>query len=61
MAQVVKRTLNAEIPYVPWLTGYLAIVVGAVVTFLVRLAIVIFRYVRKPLNKMTNVSDISTK
>ena len=36
MAQVVKRTLNAEIPYVPWLTGYLAIVVGAVVTFLVQ-------------------------
>ena len=36
MAQVVKRTLNAEIPYVPWLTGYLAIVVGALVTFLVQ-------------------------
>ena len=39
----------------------IAILVIAVVTFLVRLAIVIFRYVRKPLNKMTNVSDISTK
>ena len=36
MAQVVKRTLNAEIPYVPWLTGYLAIAVGAIVTFLVQ-------------------------
>lgn len=36
MAQVVKRTLNAEIPYVPWLTGYIAIGVGAVVTFLVQ-------------------------
>ena len=36
MAQVVKRTLNAEIPYVPWLTGYLAIIVGAIVTFLVQ-------------------------
>ena len=39
----------------------IAILVIAVVTFLVRLAIVIFRYVRKPLNKMTNVTDISTK
>ena len=39
----------------------IAILVIAVVTFIVRLAIVIFRYVRKPLNKMTNVSDISTK
>ena len=39
----------------------IAILVIAVITFLVRLAIVIFRYVRKPLNKMTNVSDISTK
>ncbi|CAG7733910.1 unnamed protein product [Allacma fusca] len=36
VANVIKRTLNADIPYVPWITGYLAILVGAVMTFLVQ-------------------------
>jgi sodium-dependent phosphate cotransporter len=33
---VIKKTLNAKIPYVPWITGYIAILVGAVMTFLVQ-------------------------
>ena len=33
---MIKTTLNANIPYVPWLTGYIALVVGAVMTFLVQ-------------------------
>lgn len=28
--------INAKIPYVPWLTGYLAMIVGAIITFLVQ-------------------------
>lgn len=36
MATVIKKTLNADIPYVPWLTGYLAIFIGALMTFLVQ-------------------------
>eukprot|EP00095_Tigriopus_kingsejongensis_P005179 maker-scaffold237_size242172-snap-gene-1.34 protein:Tk05179 transcript:maker-scaffold237_size242172-snap-gene-1.34-mRNA-1 annotation:"sodium-dependent phosphate transporter" len=36
MATVIKRALNAEVPYVPWLTDYLALLIGAVVTFLVQ-------------------------
>ena len=32
----VVRTINAEIPYVPWLTGYVFIAVGAVITIIVR-------------------------
>ncbi|CAL8126774.1 unnamed protein product [Orchesella dallaii] len=36
IAIVIKKTLNAKIPYVPWITGYLALVVGAVMTFLVQ-------------------------
>lgn len=28
--------INAKIPYVPWLTGYIAMVLGAVITFLVQ-------------------------
>ena len=38
----------------------IAILVIAVLTFLVRLGLVIFRYIRKPLNKMSTVSDLST-
>ncbi|XP_071532209.1 sodium-dependent phosphate transport protein 2B-like [Panulirus ornatus] len=36
MAVVIKKTINANIPYVPWLTGYIAILVGAVMTFVVQ-------------------------
>ena len=39
----------------------IAILVIAVLTFLVRIGIVIYRVVRKPLNKMTTVSILSTK
>jgi sodium-dependent phosphate cotransporter len=33
---IIKKTLNADIPYVPWITGYIAIFVGAVMTFIVQ-------------------------
>ncbi|XP_035715121.1 sodium-dependent phosphate transport protein 2A isoform X2 [Folsomia candida] len=33
---VIKKILNANIPYVPWITGYIAIFLGAVMTFLVQ-------------------------
>jgi len=36
MAGFIQKTINAEIPYVPWLTGYLFIAVGAVITIIVR-------------------------
>jgi sodium-dependent phosphate cotransporter len=36
MATLIRKTINAEIPYVPWLTGYLSMLVGAVITILVR-------------------------
>ncbi|KAK2717516.1 sodium-dependent phosphate transport protein 2B-like [Artemia franciscana] len=36
VANMVKRFINADIPYVPWLTGYVAIFIGAVMTFLVQ-------------------------
>ncbi|KAB7497399.1 Sodium-dependent phosphate transport protein 2A [Armadillidium nasatum] len=36
VAVVVERVLNAELPYVPWLTGYIAILIGAVMTFLLQ-------------------------
>lgn len=36
IAIVIKKTLNAKVPYVPWITGYIAILVGAVMTFLVQ-------------------------
>ncbi len=29
---MIKRVLNAHLPYVPWLTGYLAIAIGAGIT-----------------------------
>lgn len=35
-ATIIKTTLNAKIPYLPWITGYIAILVGAIVTFLVQ-------------------------
>ena len=36
MANIICKTINADIPYVPWLTGYLGMLVGAVITILVR-------------------------
>lgn len=36
MARVIKKTVNAKIKYVPWITGYLAILVGAFMTFLIQ-------------------------
>ncbi|XP_059085328.1 sodium-dependent phosphate transport protein 2A-like isoform X2 [Tigriopus californicus] len=36
MAAVIKRVLNAQIPYVPWLTDYFAMLIGAIITFLVQ-------------------------
>ena len=36
IAIVIRKTLNADIPYVPWLTGYIAIIIGAVLTFIVQ-------------------------
>ena len=34
--QIIKKTLNADFPKIPWLTGYLAIFVGAGMTMLVQ-------------------------
>ena len=39
----------------------LAILIIAVITFLVRIGIVIYRVIKKPLTKMTTVSNLSTK
>ena len=36
VADLIRKTVNADIPYLPWLTGYLAILVGAVLTFIVQ-------------------------
>ena len=36
MTHVITKALNSDIPKVPWLTGYVAIVVGAIITFLVQ-------------------------
>jgi sodium-dependent phosphate cotransporter len=36
MAIVIKKTLNADVPYIPWITGYIAILIGAVMTFIVQ-------------------------
>eukprot|EP00095_Tigriopus_kingsejongensis_P012738 snap_masked-scaffold43_size480169-processed-gene-3.15 protein:Tk12738 transcript:snap_masked-scaffold43_size480169-processed-gene-3.15-mRNA-1 annotation:"hypothetical protein SINV_14612" len=36
MAEVIQSTINADIPYCPWLTGYIAMLIGAIVTILVR-------------------------
>ncbi|XP_059483270.1 sodium-dependent phosphate transport protein 2B-like [Neocloeon triangulifer] len=36
MVVVLQKTINANIPYVPWLTGYLAILVGACITFVLQ-------------------------
>lgn len=36
MASIIKTTINANVPYIPWITGYIAILVGAVMTFIVQ-------------------------
>lgn len=36
LASLLKKFINADIPYVPWLTGYIAIIIGAIMTFLVQ-------------------------
>ena len=36
IATVIQKVLNSDLPHVPWLTGYLAILVGAVMTFLLQ-------------------------
>ena len=36
VSQPPQKFINADIPYVPWLTGYVAILVGAIMTFLVQ-------------------------
>merc|ERR1712038_881140 len=36
MANILKKFINADIPYVPWITGYIAIIVGAIMTFIVQ-------------------------
>jgi sodium-dependent phosphate cotransporter len=36
MAILIQKTINAKIPYVPWLTGYFAMLLGCVITILVR-------------------------
>ncbi|KAK4004963.1 hypothetical protein OUZ56_006689 [Daphnia magna] len=36
IANVIKHVVNAKIPYFPWLTGYIALLVGAGMTFIVR-------------------------
>lgn len=36
MVEIIQKTVNADIPYVPWLTGYIAMLIGCVITILVR-------------------------
>ncbi len=36
MANIIKKVINADIPYIPWITGYLAILIGAGLTFVVQ-------------------------
>jgi sodium-dependent phosphate cotransporter len=36
LATLVTKTINSDIPYVPWLTGYVVMMIGAVITFLVQ-------------------------
>merc|ERR1711879_409665 len=36
MAILIQKTINAKIPYVPWLTGYFAMLLGCIITILVR-------------------------
>jgi len=34
--QIIKNVVNSDLPYVPWLSGYVAISVGAIMTFLLQ-------------------------
>ncbi|CAG0901236.1 unnamed protein product [Darwinula stevensoni] len=36
IARVIRNTINEDIPYVPWLTGYLAILIGCGLTVIVQ-------------------------
>ena len=36
MCIVIQKTINAKIPYVPWLTGYCTMALGCIITILVR-------------------------
>ena len=36
MCDMIQKSINADIPYCPWITGYLLMMVGAVITILVR-------------------------
>jgi sodium-dependent phosphate cotransporter len=36
MAIFIQKSINAEIPYVPWLTGYVGMLIGCIITILVR-------------------------
>ena len=36
VAVLIQKTLNSDIPYCPWLSGYLAILAGAILTFIVQ-------------------------
>ncbi|CAG0885826.1 unnamed protein product [Cyprideis torosa] len=36
ISRLIRRKINNDLPYVPWLTGYVAIICGAVLTFLVQ-------------------------
>lgn len=36
VARLIKKFVNADIKYVPWLTGYLALILGAALTFVVQ-------------------------
>lgn len=36
IADMLKGTLNADLPGVPWLTGYIAMIFGAIITVLVQ-------------------------
>ncbi|KAI9561077.1 (+)/Pi cotransporter [Daphnia sinensis] len=40
IANVIRHVINGNIPYVPWLTGYIALLVGAGMTFLLRSSLV---------------------
>ena len=36
VSKMLQKFINADIPYVPSVTGYLAIIVGAILTFIVQ-------------------------
>ena len=36
VAVIIQKTLNSDLPKCPWLTGYVAILAGAILTFLVQ-------------------------